>query len=408
MTYYTGTSITYTAVPETPGYQASDHTVDWYFSDNTQQTGASVQKTWSSAGDKTATATATNNITGGSGYQDKTIPVVTLPPISSRPFLERGTSINRTFWETNVGVYAKVANAYYIPVPVKMTTDGLTYTTVGTGITGRGTTGRLAVSSNGQNIVAGATSTYEYAVTHNGGATWSIKDMNSQYFSMGPIVCSPDGATVIAVASNGGTWHTFIARSTNGGDTFPANGSFGGFNGGPWFFPIDQFACGPLIASSNFNMILSCGRVMLTSVDRGLTWSEGPATPFQTAYNFMAGCVCGSDNLSRVYATFEANIYLSTNYGLNWTIVKNFPGGIYDISCTWDGMTLIASVYTPSGQQVQKSIDGGVNWTVIGTGINAGQNSYITRDGTRIFTNRTQSPNAYKPMVSDDGGLTWK
>ena len=71
MRYFVNKPITYTAVPNTSGYQPSDHTIRWTFDDGFTLDGFTVVKSWSTPGDHTAIATATNTITHGSGIASK-------------------------------------------------------------------------------------------------------------------------------------------------------------------------------------------------------------------------------------------------------------------------------------------------------------------------------------------------
>lgn len=73
--YPVNTNLTYTAVPATEGFVAGDHTVSWAFSDSTTASGASVSKSWSTEGFHTATATATNTITGGTAVANKLVEI---------------------------------------------------------------------------------------------------------------------------------------------------------------------------------------------------------------------------------------------------------------------------------------------------------------------------------------------
>lgn len=79
LSYPTNLSLSYIAVPNTPGYQAADHTVTWAFSDSTVATGSSVSKAWATVGSKVAVATATNNITMSTGTATKTITIKNPP-----------------------------------------------------------------------------------------------------------------------------------------------------------------------------------------------------------------------------------------------------------------------------------------------------------------------------------------
>lgn len=71
MTYFIHRPITYTAVPHTEGYQASDHTIEWTFDDGETLPGFSVSKTWDTGGYHTGIATATNLISGRTGVANK-------------------------------------------------------------------------------------------------------------------------------------------------------------------------------------------------------------------------------------------------------------------------------------------------------------------------------------------------
>lgn len=71
MTYFIHRPITYTAVPHTEGYQASDHTIEWTFDDGETLPGFSVSKTWDTGGYHTGIATATNLLTGRTGVANK-------------------------------------------------------------------------------------------------------------------------------------------------------------------------------------------------------------------------------------------------------------------------------------------------------------------------------------------------
>lgn len=73
MSYPVGLSLPYIAVPSTPGYSAADHSVSWSFDDATTASGTSTGKAWATPGPHTATASATNKITGGRGSTTCTV-----------------------------------------------------------------------------------------------------------------------------------------------------------------------------------------------------------------------------------------------------------------------------------------------------------------------------------------------
>lgn len=79
MTLYVNDPIVYTAVPSTPGFQASDHRVSWVFDDGTTANGTTVNKTWATIGDHSATATARNLVTGTQGTATKIVAILPVP-----------------------------------------------------------------------------------------------------------------------------------------------------------------------------------------------------------------------------------------------------------------------------------------------------------------------------------------
>lgn len=77
MSYPVNSTINYSAIPYTRGYETSDHTVTWAFSDSSTYSGTNTTKTWASKGNKPFTVVAVNAITGTSATINHSIAIDT-------------------------------------------------------------------------------------------------------------------------------------------------------------------------------------------------------------------------------------------------------------------------------------------------------------------------------------------
>jgi photosystem II stability/assembly factor-like uncharacterized protein len=122
-----------------------------------------------------------------------------------------------------------------------------------------------------------------------------------------------------------------------------------------------------------------------------------------------------------VYSGLDGVLWRSTDDGISWTSVRNFGSGdVTDIEVAFDDPNKIYVVYSPQNgaRTIQKSIDGGVNWTSItipNTVLTVNNNAQIdiTIDVHQsdiiwagILSGNTSS-NGSKIFKSVDGGITW-
>ena len=124
---------------------------------------------------------------------------------------------------------------------------------------------------------------------------------------------------------------------------------------------------------------------------------------------------------STVFSGVDGVLWRSTDDGISWTSLKNFgTGDVTDIEVAFDDPNKIYVVYSPQNgaRTIQKTIDGGVNWTSITIPntvltVNNSAQIDITIDvhhsdiiWAGILSGNTNS-NGYKIFKSIDAGLTW-
>ncbi|HRG57787.1 MAG TPA: T9SS type A sorting domain-containing protein [Bacteroidia bacterium] len=124
---------------------------------------------------------------------------------------------------------------------------------------------------------------------------------------------------------------------------------------------------------------------------------------------------------STVYSGVDGVLWRSNDDGISWTSIKSFgTGDVTDIEIAFDDPNKIYVVYSPvsGARQIQKTIDGGVNWTNISIPSsvlpsNSSSQIDITLDvhhsdnlWAAILTGNTSS-NGNKIYKTIDGGSTW-
>lgn len=79
MSYPKDVALTYTAAASTTGLPGSTFAYTWEFDDAGSGVGTSIEHTWTTVGSHTATVTATDMITGGTGMAQKTVSIAVAP-----------------------------------------------------------------------------------------------------------------------------------------------------------------------------------------------------------------------------------------------------------------------------------------------------------------------------------------
>jgi len=192
------------------------------------------------------------------------------------------------------------------------------------------------IAVNGIYIFAGTYLNGVYRTTDNG-TTWT---------QVGLI-----GLTVNALAAYGnyvfaGTQFNGVYKSTDNGTTWnPTLLNIGWFNA--------LAVSGNYIFAGNFN-----GLGVYKSTDNGTTW---PQTPLDNQQ--VAGLAANGDN---VFAGTSTGVWLSTNYGGNWT-QTSLPNNQGVIALAINGNNVFAGTYTFAGVYV--STNNGGSWTQWNVGL---------------------------------------
>jgi len=219
------------------------------------------------------------------------------------------------------------------------------------------------------------------------------------------LIVDPDDATHrtwIAGSASGGIW-----RTTNAGTTWQ------------WLTPdLPNLATTVLeMAESNHNVIYAGtgegfgnvdgvqGHGIFKSTDRGITWEFlSNTTDMQEINRIQVDPL----NENRVVAASNNGIYYSVNGGLNWT--KVYTGMVQDLRAVPGNFNVQYATRNSFG--VIKSTNGGQSWSLSNTGINT--NGRIEIDISPVKTDRlfasaqgTLSGTSSDLYVSDDGGATW-
>jgi hypothetical protein len=245
----------------------------------------------------------------------------------------------------------------------------------------------VAASADGSEIIVGGGVGRQVVMSKDGGATWST---NTQLPSVEwtSVTCSADGSRMLAVSpstpiylstNSGSLWTTSnvpraawssaamssdgitlvaivskddppIFVSTNGGTQWTSNSIIG--------MPGSTVACS---ADGSRLMALTTG-LFYISTNYGVNWSLLTHVGAQNHNSLIAH---SADGRKLAVALSNDGIYTSTNYGMTWTSNTVPPLAWASIACSTDGKRLVA--VTGAGFQyngsVFTSIDAGMRWS---------------------------------------------
>jgi hypothetical protein len=365
MIYYTGTAITYTCAPVTPGYVVGDHTVLWTFHDATTSSSLTLPKTWAAPGIYTEVVVATNTITNVTASANV---VVTFIVFTQTAKTNSGAKLWRGVASSSDGV--KLASADSLPGYIWASTDSGNTWVQQTGSGSRGW----------QNVFSSKNGTKLVGVVYSGLIYYSLDSGSTWATATGPVssgwwglVCSDDGTKWISGALNGGVW-----RSVDSGATWVqlAGGLPSEFN--QTWYGFASSADGTILYGAKAGG--STGSKVYVSTDSGATWITSGVVAPGGIYE-----ICCSSDGSIVYVTDGYNhtgyIYKSSNYGASWAQLT--AAGLSDwrgICCSSNGRYVIACGYAG---YIGMSEDFGVTWTARG-GVKNWLNVICSDDGARI------------------------
>lgn len=239
----------------------------------------------------------------------------------------------------------------------------------------------------------------------NGVLEWTERGPSNVPGRTRGLIVDPDDATHktwFAGSASGGIWKT-----SNAGSTWQ------------WLTPdLPNLATTVLVmAESNRNIIYAGtgegfgnldgvqGHGIFKSTDRGQTWSFLTSTSIMDDINRI---IVDPANSNRVITASNNGIYRSLDGGLTWT--KVYTGLVQDLRYVPGNFTV--QYATLNGVGVIKSTDSGLNWSTASSGIKT--NGRVEIDISPVKTDRifasaqgTLSGANSDLYVSDDGGTTW-
>jgi photosystem II stability/assembly factor-like uncharacterized protein len=219
------------------------------------------------------------------------------------------------------------------------------------------------VESSGQQMIALSTIPY---YSNDYGLTWVNV---SSPKALSTIDVSSDGKFVTLSSTGDSTY-----RSSDGGNTFSRVGSWG------HYYHV------ALSDSGQYQlMAINYGSKLRISSDFGQTWSEtGSALDWNR--------VAINGNGSVQVASSSSSIYISTNYGVNWS-ASNLSGSFHGIAITSEGP--IIYVVSDNGP-LYRSTNLGLNWSVVLSNVSDINDLVVTSDDRYLsFVGRPSSIRYY-------------
>ena len=134
------------------------------------------------------------------------------------------------------------------------------------------------------------------------------------------------------------------------------------------------------------------------STDNGMSWSNFYSEDFGYYFDYYVKDLISLDN--EIFASFvNYGLYKSTNYGINWTLVNNWPAGYSAERFAVKGEKLFAITSPPN---IFVATDGGNNWQSVNNGLgNFALYKMIVKENNLFLTT------AEGVLFSSDDGTTW-
>ena len=264
--------------------------------------------------------------------------------------------------------------------------------------------GRLNVvsfdPSNANTIWVGAANGGLWKST-NGGADWAAAGGNLPVLGISDIVISSDGRTIYIASGDADGLHSTsvgVLKSTDGGNTFSMTGLTNSATSDvTGMFQVNHLWIDP----TNVNIVVATTtRNIQRTTDGGATWTEVDGFP-------ATDLIQDPNNPSLLFAGSEADIIVSDDKGVNWSVAHTITGASkIEIAMSAANSNIIYA-FDDNGTGV-KSSDNGFSWV----SLNMPQN-YNTQGGYNMAM--VVAPNdANKLMiggisgwVSSNGGITW-
>ncbi len=313
---------------------------------------------------------------------------------------------------------------------LRSTNDGASFTAISSGLPPTGATGMINTSAfhfRGDTIFAGLyANPHEIYLSTDNGLNWrkhstaGIKVPATCFYEADGYMLAGATSGMFRSTDRGATWvfnpNQGINNTTvkdmhiRGNDWFFATGSSSEFGTSHSFYHSGDGARtysipDPLAFSnsSNSKLITGIDSVLLLFNNFTLFRSTNSGASWSTVLNADFSPTCFFVNGTRIFAgTYFNGLWISDDLGLNWTRV--LPSTV-----SVNGITrLNGTLYISTNGSVRKSTDGGLTWSVSGTGI-PGTNTVLSVAANNQYLFATALSAAYSDIYrSADQGNTWQ
>lgn len=377
MAYYVGLPIVYTALATTAGRPSDTFTYAWAFDDATTMSGDTGNKTWDTLGAHSATVTATDNLTGASDTDTKTITVVAVPVKFAEPFtvMVGSSTLGRLMGN---GVYPRTSVDYAL----SWQTQAYPSSNV------------MAMSGDGVRSLSWHNATQYAYITRNSGATWVDTGLTPGTWST--LAIARGGTYMLA----GGNGSDYLYVTVDDSVTWTPATAFG----------VDGWFCATVSSTGQYMFVRGGSKGISRSVNHGTTWAVS-STPLATKNIRSIACndagdlvvACADDQ----YGTGTDYIYLSTDYGANFVAKTAAGKRSWTSVCASSSGTHMGAVAFGGSGYIYLSSDSGATWAAnTAAGLKNWGNILISSDGGTIIASWWDGYGS-NCVTSFDFGVTW-
>ncbi len=247
----------------------------------------------------------------------------------------------------------------------------------------------LASSANGQDLVVADSLSPKLYISNDYGATWTQKGSINNWAS---IAMSADGQEIVAVSTSG-----YMELSTNGGTSWSAPCVNSCHFTGIWT-DVTMSADGQHLAATNIG-----GYEIWISNNFGTTWtlSTAEADVWQSiAYSPDGNTLIAASNQD---AGGTGYITLSTNHGTDWSRITNNQANWASIVAANGGKVAVVGGYLSSNLFTSSNNGGAWHDTGFGGGLDFNNNTLaLSVDGSVLV-----AASSGEVDISTNGGTTW-
>lgn len=238
----------------------------------------------------------------------------------------------------------------------------------------------IASSADGNTVFAAAYGNYIFKSV-DGGISWAQLTASGSR-NWNAIASSSDGNYLFTVVSGG-----FAYTSHDGGSTWDQRDS------SRWWSSVYMSSDGSVL----FGTAESFGNTIHKSTDSGNSW----VTEGITGADYLSHIKGSSDGAIMICSEYSNYVFISTNYGVDWTLQAPIATGNWSLASSADGNTFLAA---KRDEYIYITHDGGSTWNpATGAGMKSWTRSAMSADGTKMAV----IVHGGYIYTSADAGATW-